>query len=150
MMARRATAAERARPRYSRASGSRFVSSAMSVMPMKTCMGDRISWLVFARKSDFARLALAVVSTVPAVLTGAVITETIFAWPGLGRLTVQALLNRDFPVVLAAFEALMRERAARGGGFQSTSGPSPLIVVNGPIRKELDFNTAGGAANSAE
>ena len=28
-----------------------------------------------------------------------------------------------FPVVLAAFEALMRERAARGGGFQSTSGP---------------------------
>ena len=30
------------------------------------------------------------------------ITETIFAWPGLGRLTVQALLNRDFPVVLAA------------------------------------------------
>jgi hypothetical protein len=50
-----------------------------------------------------------------------------------------------FPVVLAAFEALMRERAARGGGFQSTSGPSPLIVVNGPIRKELGFNTAGGA-----
>ncbi len=50
-----------------------------------------------------------------------------------------------FPVVLAAFEALMRERAARGGGFQSTSGPSPLIVVNGPVRKELGFNTAGGA-----
>jgi hypothetical protein len=50
-----------------------------------------------------------------------------------------------FPVVLAAFDALMRERAARGGGFQSTSGPAPLIVVNGPIRHELEFNTAGGA-----
>jgi hypothetical protein len=50
-----------------------------------------------------------------------------------------------FPLVLAAFEALMRERAARGGGFQSTSGPSPLIVVNGPVRHELGFNTAGGA-----
>jgi hypothetical protein len=50
-----------------------------------------------------------------------------------------------FPVVLAAFDALMRERAARGGGFQSTSGPAPLVVVNGPIRKELGFNTAGGA-----
>src|SRR5499425_2715495 len=36
------------------------------------------------------------------LLGGAVTTETIFAWPGLGRLTVQALLNRDFPVVLAA------------------------------------------------
>jgi hypothetical protein len=50
-----------------------------------------------------------------------------------------------FPVVLAAFDALMRERAARGGGFQSTSGPAPLIVVNGPVRQELGFNTAGGA-----
>lgn len=50
-----------------------------------------------------------------------------------------------FPVVLAAFEALMRERAARGGGFQSTSGPAPLIVVNGPVRHELGFNTTGGA-----
>jgi hypothetical protein len=50
-----------------------------------------------------------------------------------------------FPVVLAAFDALMRERAARGGGFQSTSGPAPLIIVNGPVRKELGFNTAGGA-----
>jgi hypothetical protein len=50
-----------------------------------------------------------------------------------------------FPVVLAAFDALMRERAARGGGFQSTSGPAPLIVVNGPIRQQLGFNTAGGA-----
>jgi ABC-type dipeptide/oligopeptide/nickel transport system permease component len=37
-----------------------------------------------------------------ALLAGAILTETIFAWPGLGRLTVQALLNRDFPVVLAA------------------------------------------------
>jgi peptide/nickel transport system permease protein len=36
------------------------------------------------------------------LLGGAVIAETIFAWPGLGRLTVQALLNRDFPVVRAA------------------------------------------------
>jgi hypothetical protein len=47
--------------------------------------------------------------------------------------------------VLAAFEALMRERAARGGGWQSTSGPAPMIVVNGPIRHELGFNTTGGA-----
>jgi peptide/nickel transport system permease protein len=40
------------------------------------------------------------------LLGGAVITETIFAWPGVGRLTVQALLNRDFPVVLAAVFAI--------------------------------------------
>ncbi|TVT22564.1 hypothetical protein LWP59_32695 [Amycolatopsis acidiphila] len=50
-----------------------------------------------------------------------------------------------FPVVLAAFEAVMADRAARGGGWQSTSGPAPLIVVNGPVRAELGFNSAGGA-----
>jgi len=49
-----------------------------------------------------------------------------------------------FPVVLAAWEALMRDRAAGGGGWQSTSGPSPLIIVNGPIRARLGFNSAGG------
>jgi hypothetical protein len=54
-------------------------------------------------------------------------------------------LPEYFPVVLAAFDALMRERAARGGGWQSTSGPAPMIVVNGPIRHEHGFNTAGGA-----
>jgi peptide/nickel transport system permease protein len=31
-----------------------------------------------------------------------VITETIFAWPGVGRLSVQAIYNRDYPVVQAA------------------------------------------------
>src|SRR6266404_6110428 len=40
------------------------------------------------------------------LLGGAIIAETIFAWPGLGRLTVQALLNRDFPVVLAAVSVI--------------------------------------------
>jgi hypothetical protein len=49
-----------------------------------------------------------------------------------------------FPVVLAAWEALMRERTTQGGGWQSTSGPAPLIVVNGPVRTELGFNCAGG------
>jgi hypothetical protein len=49
-----------------------------------------------------------------------------------------------FPVVLAAWEALMRDRAAGGGGWQSTSGPSPLIIVNGPIRSQLGFNSTGG------
>lgn len=36
------------------------------------------------------------------VLGGAVVVEQIFAWPGMGRVTIQALLNRDFAVVTAA------------------------------------------------
>ncbi len=34
-----------------------------------------------------------------AVLTGAVITETIFAWPGIGRLLIQSIGFRDYPIV---------------------------------------------------
>jgi ABC-type dipeptide/oligopeptide/nickel transport system permease component len=36
------------------------------------------------------------------MLGGAVVVETIFAWPGMGRLAVQAVLGRDFPVVQGA------------------------------------------------
>jgi peptide/nickel transport system permease protein len=36
------------------------------------------------------------------ILTGAVVTETIFAWPGLGRVLVTAVAQRDLPVVQAA------------------------------------------------
>jgi ABC-type dipeptide/oligopeptide/nickel transport system permease component len=34
-----------------------------------------------------------------AVLTGTIITETIFAWPGVGRLLIQAITFRDYPLV---------------------------------------------------
>jgi peptide/nickel transport system permease protein len=37
-----------------------------------------------------------------ALLTGAVVTETIFSWPGIGRAMIAAVLGRDYPVVLAA------------------------------------------------
>jgi peptide/nickel transport system permease protein len=36
------------------------------------------------------------------LLGGAVVVETIFGWPGLGRLTVQAIFDRDLPVVMGA------------------------------------------------
>jgi len=36
-----------------------------------------------------------------ALLSGAFITETIFAWPGIGRLLINAIFSRDFPLVQA-------------------------------------------------
>ncbi|MBS3750114.1 MAG: ABC transporter permease [Anaerolineales bacterium] len=36
------------------------------------------------------------------LLGGAFIVETIFGWPGLGRLTVQAIFDRDYPIVMGA------------------------------------------------
>jgi len=37
----------------------------------------------------------------PALLGGSVVVETVFAWPGVGRLAVDAVFARDYPVVLA-------------------------------------------------
>jgi peptide/nickel transport system permease protein len=39
--------------------------------------------------------------TLPFLVGGAVLIETIFAWPGMGRLIVTAIFQRDYPVVLA-------------------------------------------------
>ena len=36
-------------------------------------------------------------------LTGAVLTETVFSWPGLGREIYEAILARDTPVIMGAF-----------------------------------------------
>jgi len=36
------------------------------------------------------------------LLSGAVLTETVFAWPGIGRLLVEGILSRDYPIVQAA------------------------------------------------
>ena len=40
------------------------------------------------------------------LLAGAIITETIFSWPGLGRLTVQAINARDYPLVQGCILAI--------------------------------------------
>lgn len=36
------------------------------------------------------------------LVTGAVLTETVFAWPGLGRLALDATLTRDYPIIMGA------------------------------------------------
>ncbi|GGB36510.1 ABC transporter permease [Tistrella bauzanensis] len=38
-----------------------------------------------------------------ALIGGSVVVETVFAWPGLGRLTFEAVMQRDYPVLLGVF-----------------------------------------------
>jgi peptide/nickel transport system permease protein len=40
--------------------------------------------------------------SLPGILAGSVFVETVFAWPGMGRLMVGAILARDYPVVMGA------------------------------------------------
>ncbi len=41
-----------------------------------------------------------------ALLAGAIVTETIFSWPGIGRLTVSAISNRDYPLLQGCILAI--------------------------------------------
>ena len=67
----------------------------------KGVSGQPVVW-----KHAFKNAAIPIVTIVGielgTLLGGSVITETIFAWPGVGRLSVQAIYNRDYPVVQAA------------------------------------------------
>jgi len=38
--------------------------------------------------------------TIPTLIGGSVIIESIFAWPGIGRLGYQAILARDYPTIM--------------------------------------------------
>ena len=47
--------------------------------------------------------------SIPKLIAGTVIVENIFAWPGVGRVCVDAIFNRDFPVI-QAYILLMADR----------------------------------------
>ena len=62
-----------------------------------------VSWMRAVLRHAFRNSLVPVVTVIGlqlgSVLTGAVITETIFAWPGVGRLLVQSISARDYPAV---------------------------------------------------
>ncbi|MBK8023865.1 MAG: ABC transporter permease [Chloroflexi bacterium] len=54
---------------------------------------------VHALRNALAPVLVYIFLTIPWLLGGAVVIETIFAFPGVGRLMFQSILNRDVPVV---------------------------------------------------
>lgn len=71
---------------YVRAARARGVSNAAAII-----------W--HALRNSMVPLLTIIALQFGAVLTGAVITETIFAWPGIGRLLIQSIGFRDYPMV---------------------------------------------------
>ena len=73
---------------------------------IRTARAKGVSVRPIVWKHAFKNAAIPIVTIVGielgTLLGGSVITETIFAWPGVGRLSVQAIYNRDYPVVQAA------------------------------------------------
>jgi peptide/nickel transport system permease protein len=52
-----------------------------------------------ALKNAAVPIATIIGISVALLISGVVVTETVFAIPGLGRLTVDAILRRDYPVI---------------------------------------------------
>jgi peptide/nickel transport system permease protein len=65
-------------------------------------LARRNIWFYHAFRNALLPLMTILGPAILGVLSGAVITETIFAWPGMGRLTINAAIQRDYPMVLGA------------------------------------------------
>lgn len=61
----------------------------------------RVVWVHAVRNALVPVVQLLGLS-LPALLNGSLIAEVVFSWPGLGRTTFQAIVARDYPVILAA------------------------------------------------
>ena len=59
-------------------------------------------WFVHALGNALIPLMTTLGPAIFGVLSGAVIVETIFSWPGMGRMTFSAAVQRDYPTVLGA------------------------------------------------
>jgi len=70
---------------------------------VRTARAKGLSELAVVVKHTLKNAALPVVTITAlqfgTLLGGAVVTETVFAWPGIGRLAIQSIYNRDYPVV---------------------------------------------------
>ena len=64
-------------------------------------LNDRVVWYKHAARNALIPIATFLGPAITGILGGAVITETIFSWPGVGRTVVQAVTQRDYPVVMA-------------------------------------------------
>jgi len=61
---------------------------------------ERIVLMSHAFRNALIPLITVIGLSLPELLSGAVITETIFQWPGMGTLAVRAVTSRDYPVIL--------------------------------------------------
>lgn len=64
-------------------------------------LGERTVIYRHALRNAILPMVTVIGNQLPRLLGGAIIVETVFAWPGLGWLGYQSILQRDYPVVLA-------------------------------------------------
>ena len=63
-------------------------------------LSDRKVWFKHALRNAMIPIATILGPSFTAILAGAVLTETIYSWPGMGRLVVDSVVATDYPVVM--------------------------------------------------
>lgn len=71
----------------------------MSAMKIKGISRRRLIWL-HGFRNILAPVITLMAMQFPALLSGAAVTETIFVWPGIGKLSYDASMSKDYPVVM--------------------------------------------------
>ncbi|MDQ3005846.1 MAG: ABC transporter permease, partial [Chloroflexota bacterium] len=66
-------------------------------------LNEKVVIMKHALRNALIPFVTIVVFTLPGLFSGAIITESIFAWPGMGRLYLLALGDYDYPVAMAIF-----------------------------------------------
>ena len=62
-------------------------------------LSEKVVWLKHTLRNALLPVITIVSLQFGSLLAGSIITETVFSWPGIGRLTVQAIQTRDYPLV---------------------------------------------------
>jgi peptide/nickel transport system permease protein len=62
-------------------------------------LSEKTVWLKHTLRNALLSVITIMSLQFGSLLAGSIITETIFSWPGIGRLTVQAIQTRDYPLV---------------------------------------------------
>jgi peptide/nickel transport system permease protein len=62
-------------------------------------LSEKTIWLKHTLRNALLPVITIVSLQFGSLLAGSIITETIFSWPGIGRMTVQAIQTRDYPLV---------------------------------------------------
>jgi len=64
-------------------------------------LANRAVWFKHAARNALIPIATLLGPAIPGVISGAILTETIYAWPGMGLLLNDSVKQRDFPVIMA-------------------------------------------------
>ncbi|MEA3489693.1 MAG: ABC transporter permease [Candidatus Omnitrophota bacterium] len=86
--------------RYSRSSMIEALGENYVLTARAKGLPERRVILVHVLKNALLPIITIMGLTLPALISGSFIFETIFAWPGLGRLGYEAIMNYDYPVVM--------------------------------------------------